>query len=555
MKRLTLVLTLSIICLTSFSRQNISETQKVEAFIKIWGFLKYHHSVVGKGIIDWDSQFTTKIKDLSSLSSKQEINQYYITWIRSLGKNGECKNCQTEKESTFRLNNDFQWLRDSAMFDKALIDELANIKNNRNQKSNYYVSRVKGVGNTGFENEKQYADSIYPSSEMRLLTLSRYWNIISYFFPYKYKTDQPWNSVLVEMIPKFKNAADTTSYHLAIKELTAKIDDSHAQFSTGNTNKYFGFKWVPFNFKIIDDKAVVIGFHNEALSKKDDVRIGDVFTKIDNLTISEILKKNSRFIGASNEAVKRRGAYYILFNGDKDKLETEFERDGITTKKTLSRYGYDKINYKWNALNGTDTSKILRGNIGYVNMGNLEQKQVDLVLKSLQNTKAIIFDVRNYPKGTFYRIAQFLNNDVKPFVKFTIPDLKNPGNYTYTDPMYCGKINPDYYKGKVVLLCNEQTQSHAEFTLMALKTAPNVTVVGSQTSGADGNVSEIILPGNFKTMITGIGVYYPDGTETQRIGIVPDVVVKPTIKGIRAGKDEVLEKVIFVLKSMDLFEV
>lgn len=42
-------------------------------------------------------------------------------------------------------------------------------------------------------------------------------------------------------------------------------------------------------------------------------------------------------------------------------------------------------------------------------------------------------------------------------------------------------------------------------------------------------------------MISGIGVYYPDGRETQRIGIVPDIEVKPTIKGVKAGKDEVLE--------------
>jgi len=42
-------------------------------------------------------------------------------------------------------------------------------------------------------------------------------------------------------------------------------------------------------------------------------------------------------------------------------------------------------------------------------------------------------------------------------------------------------------------------------------------------------------------MITGIGVFYPDRRPTQRIGIVPDLVVRPTIAGIREGRDEVLE--------------
>jgi len=84
---------------------------------------------------------------------------------------------------------------------------------------------------------------------------------------------------------------------------------------------------------------------------------------------------------------------------------------------------------------------------------------------------------------------------------------------------------------------------------MALRVAPEAVVIGSQTAGADGNVSRINLPGGIKTMISGIGVYYPDGTETQRIGIVPDIEIKPTIAGFREGTDELLEKAIEVIKT------
>ena len=43
-------------------------------------------------------------------------------------------------------------------------------------------------------------------------------------------------------------------------------------------------------------------------------------------------------------------------------------------------------------------------------------------------------------------------------------------------------------------------------------------------------------------MISGIGVFYPDKRPTQRVGIIPDVNVRPTIAGIRSGRDEVLEE-------------
>ena len=118
-----------------------------------------------------------------------------------------------------------------------------------------------------------------------------------------------------------------------------------------------------------------------------------------------------------------------------------------------------------------------------------------------------------------------------------------------TENLKVGKNNKNFYKGKVVILVNEQTQSQAEYTTMAFRTAPTATVIGSTTAGADGNVSQFSLPGGISTMISGIGVYYPNGKETQRIGIVPDVEVKPTIKGIREGKDELLEKAIEIINK------
>jgi C-terminal processing protease CtpA/Prc len=84
---------------------------------------------------------------------------------------------------------------------------------------------------------------------------------------------------------------------------------------------------------------------------------------------------------------------------------------------------------------------------------------------------------------------------------------------------------------------------------MALRTAPRSTVIGSTTAGADGNVSQFTLPGGINTMISGIGIYYPDGKETQRIGIVPNIEVKPTIRGIKENKDELLEKAISIINE------
>ena len=41
---------------------------------------------------------------------------------------------------------------------------------------------------------------------------------------------------------------------------------------------------------------------------------------------------------------------------------------------------------------------------------------------------------------------------------------------------------------------------------------------------------------------SGHDVRHADGRQLQRVGLIPDIEVKPTIEGIRAGRDEVLEK-------------
>ena len=54
-------------------------------------------------------------------------------------------------------------------------------------------------------------------------------------------------------------------------------------------------------------------------------------------------------------------------------------------------------------------------------------------------------------------------------------------------------------------------------------------------------MSRVPLPGGLQAMITGIGTFYPDRRPTRQVGIVPDLEVRPTLAGFRAGRDEVLE--------------
>ncbi|MGY5267199.1 S41 family peptidase [Paraclostridium bifermentans] len=135
------------------------------------------------------------------------------------------------------------------------------------------------------------------------------------------------------------------------------------------------------------------------------------------------------------------------------------------------------------------------------------------------------------------------------FQKYLYLINQYPGEFTFAKDQV---INPDdkkHYKGKLMILMNERSQSQSEFTVMELRKGTNAKVIGSNSIGTDGDATEVYLPGGVTTIITGLGVYNPDGSQTQRIGLKPDIYIKPTIDGIKEGRDELSEKAIEVIKS------
>jgi C-terminal processing protease CtpA/Prc len=100
------------------------------------------------------------------------------------------------------------------------------------------------------------------------------------------------------------------------------------------------------------------------------------------------------------------------------------------------------------------------------------------------------------------------------------------------------------------MLIDERTQSQAEHSGLFFEAANHTEFIGSQTAGANGDVTNVSLPGNITVWFTGLGVRHADGRQLQRIGLRPDIVVAPTIRGIRAGRDEVLERAVTYLRAL-----
>ncbi len=511
----------------------------------IWGFLKYHHPNIAKGNFNWDYELFRILPKVVKSGKQNERDSILLCWIESLG-DFKTESKEIADKEKIKIYPDLNWITNSK-FSPGLEAMLLKVKNAKRVDEHYYIGLDGNIGNPVFKHENSYTAMQYTDAGFRLLSLFRYWNIIQYYFPYKNLIEEDWKDVLTEFIPDFVNASDELQYKLAVLELIARVNDTHANiWGTDNAlRKYIGVNYSPVAVKFIEGQLVVTDFFNEDLGKETGLQAGDIIVKINKEPVSKIVSRKSKYAPASNFPTKLRILADQLLRTNDSTINITIKRDGTISDKVLKTYSSSKIDFTKYWQKKDTCFRFINSDIAYLNTGRIKNSYLPDIMKEVEKTKGLIIDFRSYPSEFIvFTLSEYLLPNSTEFVKFSNGSIQKPGLFTFNNTLSAGRKNDNFYKGKVVILVNETTQSSAEYHTMAFRTAPGAKVIGSTTAGADGNISRFVLPGGISTAISGIGIYYPDGRETQRVGIVPDIAVKPTIKGIKENRDELLEKAI-----------
>jgi C-terminal processing protease CtpA/Prc len=321
---------------------------------------------------------------------------------------------------------------------------------------------------------------------------------------------------------------------------------------------YYGEAPVGLRLRLIEKKPVVTEILDDH-AKKAGVQAGDIVLKVDGDSVAARANREAHYIPASTQ---QSLAYLVLqrvLNGPEGSIATLTMQghDGQTREVKLKRSKSYTALLRYQRAG--EVVKILPGNIGYVDLDRLKVGQVDSMFGRLQNTKAIIFDMRGYPNGTAWQIAPRLTakQDV-PAAIFTCPltlapDLPNGEALTQSASYsFVQRLPPTYkprYTGKTVMLIDERTISQAEHTGLFFETANRTKFIGTSSAGANGTVTDFVVPGGITIYFSGQDVRHANGGQLQRLGLIPAVEVAPTIAGLRAGRDEVLDKAVEYLSQ------
>lgn len=511
---------------------------------QVWGLAKYYHPTLASGQRNADTELFQLLPSVLNCPTMTARSMVLSQWLAALGSVQPCAICATRPTQSVRQLPATDWATDTARFSPALRKQLALLAANPYQGLSYYV----GAGNAmspGFLHEDPYAGQPCPGPELRILALFRYWNMVQYFYPYKYALGTSWAAVLPAFIPTFLAANTALDYRRAALALFTQLHDGHATLVPdailqAETGKYT----VAAALQVIEQQMTVLRVRHDGLVPQPPLEPGDVIVEVEGIAVAELLQQRLTVTPGSNQAAQLRTIATELLRGTTPSVNLLVRRNGQVKRVVVPRFELGTVP-PVRPPAADSMYRFLTPQVGYIDMARITKAKIPALMRAFQSTRGIVIDLRSYP-GEFvsYVLPGYFLKHPVAFAKVLVYDPTYPGRFLDLPAPVLQPAGQQPYTGQLVVLINEGTFSQAEFTAMALRATPHCLLLGSQTAGADGDVVRITLPGDLMTRMSGTGIYYPDNRETQRVGLVPDVEVRPTLAGVLAGHDELRDQAV-----------
>lgn len=531
-------------------------TENLEVLGKVWGFLKYYHPEVTQGKYNWDYELFRVLPTIANAKDQTERSKSISKWIDKYGRINEVTDYSIQDSTKYSRIIDLTWIEDKSIFNEELIKKLQNIRNSkRSSRFNYYIP-VPSIDpyQEYFKREKDYKNIAWDDQGFRILTLFRFWNLIEYCFPYTHYTDLPWDTLLNNYLPKFISPKDKSDYELAILELAASINDSHGHIIYKNNHalsntaigSFYAKYRLPVNLTYSSEGYIVV-----QSTQSDFLNRGDIILSIEGKSVNDIIEGMKPYVIASNKNGMIRNILPHLLSSQSDHLQVEIMRDG---KKQSFEIDYSNRSKESTTIKSWKDYNLDSRDIIHVDNIKSAEENREIIQKNM-NSKGIIIDMRKYPINNMEFLRPITSSKNPLWISKN--DKSFPGNYRldFRNDKINNREQETNYKGKIVILVDENTQSAGETYSMMHRLAPNSIIIGRQTAGANGTIKKMFLPGEVLLQYTLHGAYYPNWEILQREGVKIDIPISPSANDIKEGRDVWIEKAIEIIEEHEGIKV
>jgi len=380
----------------------------------------------------------------------------------------------------------------------------------------------------------------------RLADVVLAWNVFEHFYPYFDVVTVDWPAELRRALAAAATDADGRAFLATLRRLVAALHDGHGnvvhpRFATSHS--------LPLLWDWVEGELAIT---RVAPGAPAGLAPGDVVVSLDGRPARAALEAREELVSGATPQWRRWVALNALAAGDEDEEVRLAVRHPDGTAATVAVRRTVPANSP-QPLAEARPEKIaeVRPGIFYVDLDRITDDDFKAALDRLAAAKGVIFDLRGYPGHVSPVVLTHLTATPLTSARWNVPVVTRPDHQDLRFDFSNWPLlpQPPRLPARAAFITDGRAISYAETYLGIVESYKLAAIVGGPTAGTNGNVNPFQLPGGYRLAWTGMKVLKHDGSRHHGVGIQPTVPVARTLRGIAAGRDELLEKAIEVVSS------
>jgi C-terminal processing protease CtpA/Prc len=338
---------------------------------------------------------------------------------------------------------------------------------------------------------------------------------------------------------KINTASSNSQIFSIIAQAVVDLNDSHTFFLPPDRYARFDYGW---RMQMFGDIPIVVAVKGGSEAESKGLKVGDVVYSIDGY---QPTRKNLWKIEYSYYVLKPRATVrLVLQNADGSLRELEIKTRVLETDwRTL--FGQKGVS----AAEAIQYYE-LRENTLICRMPSfvLAEKDIDNMMKRIQDYKAVILDLRGnsggYEKALLRLIGHMFDHDIKlgELIRRDKPKA-----------LVAKSVGRNVFKGEFVVLVDSRSASAAELFARVLQLEKRATVMGDRTRGAvmrarryghsyERGPFSMMWLSSYGMSVTDADIVMADGKSLERVGVTPDELIIPKASDFTSFRDPVLSR-------------
>jgi carboxyl-terminal processing protease len=358
-----------------------------------------------------------------------------------------------------------------------------------------------------------------------------------------------WNEVHRRYAPLVDSATRDHEFYALMSQMTSELHDAHTRFSSPEQWKNFRRQQgvtVGFTVDELDGKTVVTSVVPGTEAAHAGIEPGMIILRVDGTAVTErIAEIQKRRLPSSSERATRWFIYNRMLAGPADgSVKVELQRaDGSVIEVNVRRQVYSEAPE-------VITHVLPSGNV-YIRFDGFQHpitKEFREALQRFRDAPGLIVDLRRNgggDLGVLLPIAGYFFGKKTLFAKDSTRTGKPLSSYVglFKLPLqlYVGRAGEQIYSGPVVILVDSHSASSSEVFAAGMQDTMRAKVIGSQSCGCVlGIAKPRVMKGGGVLEMSEVLWFSPKGRKLEGTGIIPDLLVAPTMFDLQRGRDAVL---------------